>query len=70
MWGKARIEFITSNSQKISEEAIPIVIVFKDGVGEGHLGMVMVFCCHDQAKMEASDTLSAYINVTWWSQVL
>ena len=58
MWGKAMVEFITNNSQKISREAICIAILVTDGVGEGNLGMVTTFCCHDQAKMEASDALS------------
>ena len=30
-----------------------------DGVGERGLDLVMVFCHHNQAKMEASDALSA-----------
>ena len=59
MWGKAGIEFVTSNSQKISRKAIPMVILVTDGVGEGNLGMVTTLCCHDQSKMAASDVLSA-----------
>ena len=59
MWGKARIEFLTSNGQKISEGAIPMVILATDGVGEGNVGMVTTFCCHDQSMMEASNALSA-----------
>ena len=35
--------------------AIPIT----DGVGEENLGMVTIFCYHNQNKMEASDALSA-----------
>ena len=42
MWGKARIEFVTSSGQKISGEAIPVVILVTDGVGEGNLGMVTI----------------------------
>ena len=36
-----------------------MTILITDGVGEESLGMVTVFCCHDQNKMEASDALSA-----------
>ena len=35
-----------------------MVILIRDGVEEGDLGMVTTFCCHDQVKMEASDALS------------
>ena len=34
MWGKAQMEFITSNGQNISGEAIPMVILVTDGVGK------------------------------------
>ena len=57
--GKAGVEFITNNGQKISGEAIPMVVLVMDGVGEGNLGMVTTFCHHDQAKVEASEVLSA-----------
>ena len=53
------MEFITHNGQKISREAISMAILVTDGVGEGNLGMVTTFCCPDQAKMEASEVLSA-----------
>ena len=54
------MEFITHNSQKISEEASLMVIPITDGVGEGkgNLGMVTTFCHHDQAKMEVCGALS------------
>ena len=52
------MEFITSNGQKISGEAILMVILVTSGVGEGNLGMVTTFCHHDQAEMEASHVLS------------
>ena len=58
MWGKTGVQFITHTGQKTSGEATPTVIVITDGVGEGKLGMVNTFCCHDQAKMETSDALS------------
>ena len=53
------MEFITSNGQKISREAILMVILVTGGVGEGNMGKVTTFCCHGQVKMEASDALSA-----------
>ena len=59
MWGKARVEFITTNGQNISGEAVPMMILVMDGVGEGNLGMVTTFCHHNQAKVEASKALSA-----------
>ena len=58
MWGKAGVEFITHTGWKISGEATPMVILITDGLGEGNLGMVITFCHHDQAKMEASDAFS------------
>ena len=59
MWGKARVEFITPNNRKIGGEAIPMVILIMDGVEEGNQGMVTTFCHRDQAKVEASEVLSA-----------
>ena len=59
MWGKAGVEFITCNDQKISGEATPMVSLVTNGVEEGNLGMVTTFCCHNQAKMEATNPLSA-----------
>ena len=59
MWGSARMKFVTSNGQKVNGEAILMVILVIDGVGEGNLGMVTTFCHHDEAKMEASDAISA-----------
>ena len=52
IWGKARMEFITSRGWKISREAIPMVILVTDGVEEGNLGMVTTLCHNIQAKME------------------
>ena len=59
MWGKAGVEFITNNSQKISREAVPVVILVMDEVGEGNLGMVTTFCHQNQTKVETSEALSA-----------
>ena len=50
---------MTNTGPRTSGEATPMVILITDGVGEESLGMVMVFCHHDQSKMEASDALSA-----------
>ena len=38
MWGKAGVEFITSNSWKISGEIIPMAVLVTDGVGRGKSG--------------------------------
>ena len=59
MWGKTCVEFIMNNSQKMSGVAVPMAILVMDGVGEGNLGMVTTFCHHNQAKVEASEVLSA-----------
>ena len=45
--GKAEMEFVTSNVQKLSGEAIPMAILVTDGVEEGNLSMVTTFCHHD-----------------------
>ena len=50
---------MTNTSLRTSEEGNPMMILITDGVGEESLGMVMVFCHHDQNKKEASDALSA-----------
>ena len=57
-WGKAGVEFIANNGQRVSREAVPMAIWVMDGVGEGNLGMVITSCHHDQAKIEASKALS------------
>ena len=55
VWGQARVYFITHSGKKVrSEEIMPMAILITDGVGEGKLGMVTVFCYSDQAKMEPS----------------
>ena len=58
MWRMARVEFITSNSWKISGEAILLLVLIMDGVGEGNLSMVTTFCPHDQVKVESLEALS------------
>ena len=57
-WGKARVEFHTLTSQKTSGETTNKAILITTGVGKRDLGLVTVFCCCNQAKMEACDTLS------------
>ena len=52
LWGKAGVEFITSNGQKISCEIVPIAVLVTNGVEEGSLDMVTTFCHHDQMKMK------------------
>ena len=59
IWGKTGVEFITDTSQTVSREANPTVILITSGVGEENLGMMTVFCYHDQNKMEAIYALSA-----------
>ena len=59
MWGKAGVEFITNNGQKVIGEAIPVAVLVRDGVGEGNLCIVTNFCHHNQAKVEASEVFSA-----------
>ena len=51
------MEFIANNSQRMSGETFPKVILVMDGVGEGNLGLTTTFCHHDQAKAEASKAL-------------
>ena len=57
--GETGVEFITDTGLRISRKATPMVILITDGVGEENLGMMTVFCCHGQNKMEASDAPSA-----------
>ena len=38
---------------------MPMAILFTDGVEEGNMGIMTTFCCHDQAKLEASNALCA-----------
>ena len=40
-------------------EAIPMEILVMDAVGGGNLGVVTTFCHHNQARVEASEALSA-----------
>ena len=51
--------FSPQTSLKRSRETTNLVILITNGVIERDLGMVMVFCYPNQAKMEACDTLSA-----------
>ena len=58
-WGKTGVEFVTLTCPKKSGEITNMVILITDGVGESDLGMVIVFCHPDQARIEACDALSA-----------
>ena len=53
--GQARVSFTTHSGKKVrSKEIVPMAILFTDGVGEVKLGMVTIFCCSNQAKVEPS----------------
>ena len=58
MWGKAIVEFITSTSQKIRDEIIPMAVLVTDRAEEESLDMVTTFCHYDQTKVEPSVALS------------
>ena len=58
-WGRAGVKFLTLTGLKKSWSTTNSAILLTDGVGEGDLGMVMVFCHPDQARIEACDALSA-----------
>ena len=53
------MEFLTLTGLKRSEETTNLVILIINGVGKRDLGMIMVFCHLNQAKIEACDALSA-----------
>ena len=57
-WGKTRVEFLALTSLKRSGEATKSAILIINGVAERDLGMMMVFCHPNQAKIEACDALS------------
>ena len=55
VWGWAGVDFITPSGKKVrSKEIMLMAILITDGVGEGKLGMVTIFCCSNQAKVEPS----------------
>ena len=58
-WRKTRVEFLTLTGLKRSGEATNLVVFITNGAGEGDLGMAMVFCHSDPAKIEARAALSA-----------
>ena len=58
-WERAGVEFHTPNGEKMSEETTTMAILITSVVGERDLGLVMVFCHPNQAKMEAYDALFA-----------
>ena len=55
--GEVWVEFMTNTGPRISQEATPMVILIRDGVGKEHVGMVTIFCYHNQNKMETCDAL-------------
>ena len=58
VWGQTRVDFITHSGKKLrSEEVMPMAILITDGVGDGKLGMLTVFCCCNQAEVEPSVVL-------------
>ena len=55
LWGQAGVDFTVCSGKKVrSKEIMPMAILITDGVGEGKLGMVTIFCCSDHAKVEPS----------------
>ena len=65
LWGKAGVECIANNGQKISGEIIPMVVLVTYRVEEGSLGMVTTFVHHDQAKLEPAEVLSTLVQWDW-----
>ena len=61
MWGQARVNFTTCSSKKArGEEIMPMGTLITDGIGEGKLGMVTVFCHSDQVKVKPLVMLSTW----------
>ena len=56
--GKTKVECLTLTSLKRSRETTNLVISITNGVREGELGMLTVFCHAHQAKIKACDALS------------
>ena len=55
LWGQVRVNFTTNSGKRaMSEEIIPMAILITNGVGEGRLGTVTIFCHSDQAKVQPS----------------
>ena len=53
VWGQAWVDFTTHSGKMVrSEEIMPMAILVTDGVGEGKLGMVTLFCHSDKARVE------------------
>ena len=62
LWGKPRVNSITSSSKRVTnEEIIPMAILITNGVGEGSLGMMTVFGHSDQVKVEPSVILPTLV---------
>ena len=58
-WGKTGVKFVTLTGLKKSGQTTNTVILITNGIGERYLGMVMVICHPEQARIKACDALSA-----------
>ena len=62
VWDQAGVNFTTPSGKKVrNEEITSMAILLTDGVGEGKLGMVTIFCCSNQARVEPSVMLLTLI---------
>ena len=50
IWENTRVEIVIDTGSRTSGEITPMAILITDWVGEENLGMVTVFCHHDQNK--------------------
>ena len=58
LWGQAGVNIITNSGRRaLSEEVIAMTVLVTEGVDEGSLGMVTIFCHSDQARVEPSTML-------------
>ena len=62
--GQAGVEFVTKSGRKLtSEELVFMVIFITDGVGEGSLGILTIFCQSDSDKSGAISQFFDFIPV-------
>ena len=45
-------------NSRLRGEVTPMAILITNGVRKGDLGMVTIFCSHNQTKMESSEALT------------
>ena len=70
-WGQAGVEFISSSSrQTVSEEITPMVILVTEGISEGNLGLMTVYCQSDQKRVDLSDALSTLVRWDYANPVM